>query len=102
MMHTHRDWILAHCRTLHSHRKAVPLHSPRERERGREADRQRCRESKREGAHRHRCGKPRSPLAHGDKCSALKFASIDQVPGAAQWLQRHPEAGSSWPSWTKA
>ena len=22
--------------------------------------------------------------------------------GAEQWLQRHPEAGSSWPSWPKA
>ena len=24
------------------------------------------------------------------------------LPDIEQWLQRHPEAGSSWPSWPKA
>ena len=28
--------------------------------------------------------------------------SCDRVPDGEEWLQRHPEAGSSWPSWPKA
>jgi len=25
-----------------------------------------------------------------------------RLPDIEQWLQRHPEAGTSWPSWPKA
>jgi len=62
----------------------------RDREIERKRERERERESERE-------------KERGDEVRALEhLIPPAESSGADQWLQRHPEAGPSWPGWPKA
>ena len=57
-------------------------------------------------------GGGRFPMGEVPLYTARAWRQLTEVPrsfdqnalssGAEQWLQRHPEAGWSWPSWAKA
>ena len=38
----------------------------------------------------------------GSDAEGREYEALDQLGQDEPWLQRHPEAGSSWPSWPQA